>query len=381
VGDALDPAQRRQWTLGAVKRLLLRESQVQPLLVLFEDLHWIDSETHAVLDSFLESLPTARLLLLVNYRPECEHTWGRKTFYLQLRIDPFPPESADALLNALLGDEGALRPLRAFLTKRTEGNPFFLEETVHALVETKLLAGEPGAYRLVKGLETIQVPATVQAALAARIDRLPPEKKRLLELASVIGKDVPFGLLHAIAALHDEALHQGLAHLQGAEFLYEASLFPDIRYTFKHALTREVAYKSLLQERRRALHARIADTMERLYADRLTEQVERIAHHAFQGEAWDKAGAYLRRAGTKAAARSANREAFAYFKQAVLALGHLPESRKRSEDAIDLRIDLRNSLQPLGDNQQALDYLREAATLAEVLGDQRRKTALSSSMI
>ena len=379
--DALDPPRRRQRTLEAVKRLLLRESQVQPLLVVFEDLHWIDSETQALLDGLVESLPTARVLLLVSYRPEYEHPWGRKTYYLQLRIDPLPPESADALLHALLGEDRTLEPLKRGLIERTQGNPFFLEETVHALVETKVLAGEPGAYRLVKGLETIQVPATVQAVLAARIDRLPPEEKRLLESASVIGKDVPFDLLHAIAALPDEALHQGLAHLQGAEFLYETSLFPDIQYTFKHALTHEVAYRSLLQERRRALHAHIADTMERLYADRLTEQVERLAHHAFQGEVWDKAGVYLRRAGTKAAARSANREAVAYFKQAVLALGHLPESRKRSEDAIDFRIDLRNSLQPLGDNQQALDYLREAATLAEILGDQRRQAALSSSMI
>jgi predicted ATPase len=199
--DALDPPHRRQRTLEAVKRLLLRESQVQPLLVLFEDLHWLDSETQALLDGLLESLPTARVLLLVSYRPEYEHPWGRKTYYTQLRIDPLPPESADALLSALLGEDRTIAPLKRVLIERTQGNPFFLEETVHALVETTVLAGEPGAYRLVKGLETIQVPATVQAVLAARIDRLPPEEKRLLESSSVIGKDVPFDLLHAIAGL------------------------------------------------------------------------------------------------------------------------------------------------------------------------------------
>src|SRR5512139_1508671 len=151
---ALDPPQRRQRILEAIKRLLLRESQVQPLLLLFEDLHWIDSESQALLDSLIESLPTARVLLLVTYRPEYEHPWGRKTYYTQLRIDPLPPESADALLNALLGEDRTLAPLKRVLIERTQGNPFFLEETVHALVETTVLAGEPGAYRLVKGLET-----------------------------------------------------------------------------------------------------------------------------------------------------------------------------------------------------------------------------------
>ena len=188
--SALDPPQRRQRTLEAVKRLLLRESQVQPLLVVFEDLHWIDDETQAFLDSLVESLPTARMLLLVNYRPEYAHRWGSKTYYTQLRLDPLPPESAEALLDALLGSDPALRPLKHLLIERTEGNPFFLEESVRTLVETKVLAGERGAYRLAQALPSIQVPATVQAVLAARIDRLAAEEKRLLQAAAVIGKDV-----------------------------------------------------------------------------------------------------------------------------------------------------------------------------------------------
>ena len=171
----------------ALKRLLLRESQVQPLLLVFEDLHWIDTETQALLDSLVESLPTARLLLLVNYRPEYQHGWGSKTYYTQLRLDPLPPASADAFLQALLGDDPSLAPLKQLLIARTEGNPFFLEESVRTLVETGVLVGEPGAYRLAQALPTIQVPATVQAVLAARIDRLPPEEKQLLQTAAVIG--------------------------------------------------------------------------------------------------------------------------------------------------------------------------------------------------
>jgi class 3 adenylate cyclase len=245
----LDPPQRRQRTLAALKHLLLRESQVQPLLLVFEDLHWIDSETQAVLDGLVESLPTTRLLLLVNYRPEYQHGWVSKTYYTQLRLDPLPPGSAEEFLHTLLGDDPSLAPLTHLLIARTEGNPFFLEESVRTLVETGVLVGARGAYRLGQALPTIQVPATVQAVLAARIDRLPPEEKRLLQTAAVIGTEVPLALLQAIVELPEQDLHRGLSHLQAAEFLYETRLFPARESTFKHALTHEVAYGSLLLER------------------------------------------------------------------------------------------------------------------------------------
>src|SRR5262245_50042166 len=253
----LEPGQRRRQTLDALTRLLLRESQVQPLLLVCEDLHWIDTETQALLDSLVERLPTAPLVLLVNYRPEYQHGWGHKTYYTQVPLDPLPPASADALVHALLGDDPSVTPLVPLLIARTGGNPFFLEECVRTLVETSALVGEMGAYRLGTVLPAIQVPDTVQAVLAARIDRLPPADKRLLQTAAVIGTEVPLPLLHHMAELPEDALYRGLAHLQGAEFLYETRLFPDHVYTFKHALTHEVAYGSLLQERRRALHARM----------------------------------------------------------------------------------------------------------------------------
>jgi class 3 adenylate cyclase/tetratricopeptide (TPR) repeat protein len=370
--QALDPSQRRQQTLGAVKRLLLRESQIQPLILLFEDLHWIDSETQAMLESLVESLPTSRLLLLVNYRPEYQHGWGNKTYYTQLRLDPLPPESAGEILNSVLGNDHGLQSLKRLLIERTEGNPFFLEESVRTLVETKALVGERGNYHLEKKVESTQVPATVQAVLAARIDRLPLAEKQLLQSAAVIGKDVPFSLLQAITELSGEELRRGLTHLQAAEFLYETSLFPDLEYTFKHALTHEVAYGSLLHERQRALHARIVEAIETLHPDRLIEQVERLAHHAARGEAWGKALTYLRQAGTKADARSAIREAASYFEQALTALGNLPESRETREQAIDLHFNLRTSLRALGEHGRVLEHLRAAEGLANALGDKRR---------
>ena len=377
IWQALDPFQRRQQTLGAVKRLLLRESQVQPLILLFEDLHWIDSETQAMLESLVESLPTSRLLLLVNYRPEYQHGWANKTYYTQLRLDPLPPESAGEILDSVLGNDHGLQPLKGLLIERTEGNPFFLEESVRTLVETKVLVGERGNYHLEKKVERTQVPATVQAVLAARIDRLPLEEKQLLQSAAVIGKDVPFSLLQAITELSDEELRRGLTHLQAAEFLYETSLFPDLEYTFKHALTHEVAYGSLLHERQRALHSRIVEAIETLYPDRLIEQVERLAHHAVRAEVWDKAVSYLRQAGTKADARSAFREAASYFEQALTALGHLPDSREMHERAVDLHFNLRISLTALGERERVLEHLRVAEALATALGDERRLARVS----
>jgi tetratricopeptide (TPR) repeat protein len=370
--QGLDPTQRRRETLDAVKRLLLRESQVQPLLVVFEDLHWVDGESQAVLDSLVESLPAARILVLVNYRREYEHRWGAKTYYTQLRLDPLPAETAGELLDALLGADVGLRPVRELLLERTEGNPFFLEECVRMLIETKVLVGERGAYRATGAVESIHVPATVQAILAARIDRLPPEDKALLQVACVVGEDVPLTLLQAVAAVPEDMMRAALSRLQAAEFLYEAALFPEVEYNFKHGLTYQVAYGSLLHERRRYLHARAAEALEQLTAGRVSEHVERLAHHAQRGELWERAVVYLRQAGAKALARSGSREAAAAFEQALAALAHLPEGRATIEQAIDLRFELRQALQALGEHQRVVDYLREAEALAATLDDQRR---------
>jgi class 3 adenylate cyclase/tetratricopeptide (TPR) repeat protein len=370
--EGLDPRQRRERTLQALKQLLIRESQVQPLLVVFEDLHWIDSETQALLDGLAESLPAARLLLLVNYRPEYQSQWGSRTYYTQLRLDPLPPETAEALLGALLGLDADLDPLTRMLITWTEGNPFFLEESVRALVETGALSGTRGAYRLARPVPTIQVPATVQAVLAARIDRLPPGDKGLLQTAAVVGKDVPFTLLQAIAELPDDELHAAIGRLQAAEFLYEAGLFPDLEYTFKHVLTHDVSYSSLLQERRRALHALIVDTIETRYPTRLAEHVERLAHHASRAERWDKASEYLQRAGMRAAERSAHRAAVDWLEQSLAALGNLPETRDTLARGLNVRFDLYISLFALAEYMRICHHMEAAEQIAGALGDRAR---------
>ena len=368
----LDPASRRRQTLDGLKRLLVRETRVQPVLAVFEDLHWIDSETQALLDTLVESVPTARLLLLVNYRPEYAHGWGSKTYYQQIRLDALHEANVGSLLEALLGSDRSLAGLQRLLIDRTQGNPFFLEETVQALVETGALTGERGAYRLAGPLQSLHVPATVQTILSSRIDRLAPEDKRLLQTAAVVGKDVPLALLHAIAEQPEEALRHGLLQLLEGEFLYETQLFPEPEYTFKHALTHEAAYGSLLKERRQALHARIVEALEARHAGRLDDQVERLADHAERGGLWGKAAAYRRLSGNKAAGRSAYREAVAHYEGALAALGRVPSTRENIQERIDLRVGLREVLFALGEPDRALEHLNEAEALAEAAADHER---------
>jgi tetratricopeptide (TPR) repeat protein len=368
----LDPPQRRRRILDSVKRLLLRESEIQPLVLVFEDLHWIDPETQALLDDVVESLPTARILLLVSFRPEYQHGWSSKTHYRQLRLDPLVATSGDELLDALLGRDTTLHSLKPRLMERTAGNPFFLEETVRALVETGALLGRTGAYQLAKPVAGLQISLTAQAILAARIDRLRSEDKRLLQAASVIGKDVLFPLLQAISEMTEDDLRHGLARLQAAEFLYETRFLPDPEYTFKHVLTQEVAYAGLTNDRRRTLDTALVTSIERSAGERISEHVERLAHHAFRGEVWPKAAVYLYKAGQRALDHSGYGQARVYLEQALTALARQPESRGTREQFVDIKIALRNSALVAGDLEGALIHCREALSVADQLQDLHR---------
>ncbi len=368
----LEPTQRRQRTHDAIKRLLVRESQIQPVLVVVEDLHWVDSETQALLDTLVESLPAARIVLLVSSRPEHHHGWGTRSYYTHLRIQPLPLQNAEELLGTLLGGDASLRPLVARLCEWTEGNPFFLEESVHALVETRAIAGEPGAYRLAGALPAAAVPATVEEVLAARIARLPSDARALLQSAAAIGKDFPLPLLAAAAEQPEPALRLSLAQLQAGEFVYEVGVGPRVEYTFKHALTHQVAYESLLPERRRELHARILAALEAPGPEPTLDQVDRLAEHAVRGEVWERAVHYLTQAGHRALARSAGREAALCFTRSLDILPRLPRGRERLERAIDLRCDLRTALLPLAELDRILGHLQEAEPLAVELGDPHR---------
>jgi len=338
--EQLDPATRRQRALDGLRQLLLRHSQAQPLLLVFENLHWVDAEAQALLDSLIDDLAGARILLLVNYRPEYKHGWSDKPCYRALPIDALAPESADAMLDPLLGGDASVQPLKRMLFERTEGNPLFLEECVRALVDTHVLVGEAGRYRAAEAAQTIRLPATVRAILAARIDRLVPEHKRLLEAASVIGRDVPLEVLRAIAEESDAALTRGLRQLQVTQFLYETSTFPKAAFTFKHALTHDVVYENLLRERRRRLHVQTMKAIEQLDAERLAEQADRLAYHAVRGELWDKAAQYLLQAGQKSIRLSAYREALAHLSEGLDALARQPTTPERLSLELDYRVSI-----------------------------------------
>jgi class 3 adenylate cyclase/tetratricopeptide (TPR) repeat protein len=374
----LDPIQRRQQTVQAFKRLIVRESRLQPLILVFEDLHWTDSLSIGLIQEVVDSLPDDRIIVVVSYRSEYHEQWDTRSYYRQMRLAPLQRASIDGLLEALVGSDPTLLAVRKLLIERAEGNPFFLEELVRSLVETKVLDGERGKYRVAMPISSIKVPPQVQSVIAARIDRLPAAQKQLLQEASVIGKNVPFELLTMISGEPEDEVRDVLAELQTAEFLQEAELFPNLEFTFKHSLTHKTAYEALLHERRRDIHSRIVDAIERLHSARITEHCERLAHHAFMGEAWPKALQYLREAGRKAANRPANREAVVLFQQALQALGHLPQDTQAAEQSIDVRFEIRNSLQPLGALDEIAECLRDAETLALRIGDRRRLGWISS---
>jgi len=342
----LDPLLRRRRTFEAITRLLLRESLNQPMLLLVEDLHWLDSETLAWLTLFSDRVASARLLLLVNYRPEFQHPWASKTYYSQLRLDPLGPEEARALLTALLGDSSALQPLTPWILAKTAGNPFFMEEMVQTLVDQGVLRrGPAGGIQLVSpvtsgALAALQLPPTVQGVLAARIDRLPAEEKTLLQTLAVLGKEFAWSLLTQVTDQPDEELQRLLAHLQAEEFIYEQPAFPEPDYTFKHALTQEVAYNAVLLERRRGLHERAAQAIEGLFAERLPEHYNALAHHYSRSANTTKAIDYLHRAGEQAVERSAYAEAVSHLTAALDLLTALPETRERSQQELTVQMTL-----------------------------------------
>ena len=332
----MDGQVSKRRTLEAIKRILLRESLNQPLMVIFEDLHWIDEQTQEFLNLLADSMGTAKILLLVNYRPEYSHQWGSKTYYTQLRLDPLGKESAGEMLSALLGDGDELAALKRLIIEKTEGTPFFMEETVQVLLDEGALVRDGAAVKLTRPLAELKIPPTVQGILAARIDRLPQDAKDLLQTLSVIGREFPLSLIRAVVRKSDDEIGRMLDDLQLGEFIYEQPAVGDTEYVFKHALTQEVAYNSVLIERRRQLHERIGGALETLYASSLEDHLTDLAHHYGRSANSDQAVRYLTRAGKQAQERSAFAEAQAQMQKGLDLLKALPESPERDARELEL---------------------------------------------
>ncbi len=344
----MDPQIRRRRTFDALKRLFLRESLKQPLVLIFEDLHWIDGETQGFLDIFSESVASSKLLLLTNYRPEYRHEWGQKAYYTQLRLTPLGQAEAKEFLDVLLGTTGGarhaspLRDLKQLILDKTQGTPFFMEEIVQELFEQGVLVRtEAGAALHDRpSAETLHIPTTVQAVLAARIDRLALDEKALLQYLSVIGREFPLSLAKQVVQFSEDELYRLLTSLQRKEFLYEQPAFPEVEYIFKHALTQDVAYGSVLIERRKALHEQTGQAIELLYKENLEEHYTDLAHHYQRSDNTEKAIEYLHLAGQQAVQRSANEEAVTHLTIALELLNTLPETRERDEQELNLQIAL-----------------------------------------
>jgi tetratricopeptide (TPR) repeat protein len=356
----LSPETIKVRTFETLHTLFLAGSRPEALVMAIEDLHWIDQASEEYLGSLADRVVGGRIVLAATYRPGYRPPWINKSSATQIAIQPLAPKESLTVVRVAFGSEEVADPLARLILAKAEGNPFFLEELARA-------ARDHGA-----ASATLTAPDTVQEVLLARIDRLPPAGRSLLQAAAVIGKDFSFDILRALAGGPDDVIQDGLRHLQGAEFVHETGATPQAEYTFKHALTHEVAYEDLTGGQRRELHSKILATMEALYPGRLAEHIERLAHHAFHGEVWGKAVTYLRQAGNNAAARSANREAVARFEQALAALARLPSSRETTEQAIDLRFELRNPLHLLAEFGRLYDHLREAEALSEAIDDQWR---------
>jgi predicted ATPase/class 3 adenylate cyclase len=359
----MDAQIRRRRTFEALKKLFLRESLNQPLILIFEDLHWIDGETQGFLDVLSESVASAKLLLLTNYRPEYRHEWGQKTYYTQLRLAPLGKAEAEEFLDELLGESFApkvgaasgrsgggtpppLFALKQLILAKTEGTPFFMEEVVQELREQGVLVRAPhvGAYAHTPLPTVLQLPPTVQGILAARIDRLAPDEKALLQQLAVIGREFPLGLIRQVITQPEADLYRLLASLQRKEFLYEQPAFPEVEYIFKHALTQEVTYSTVLQERRKAQHEKIAQAIEALYHSKLEEHFSDLAHHYSRSGNAAKAVEYLSLAGQQAVRQSANAEAITHLTTALELLKTLQDTPERTQQEITLQVALGISL-------------------------------------
>jgi class 3 adenylate cyclase/tetratricopeptide (TPR) repeat protein len=364
----MDAQVKKRRTLDAIKRILLRESLNQPLIVMFEDLHWIDEQTQEFLNLLADSLANAKILLLVNYRPEYRHPWGSKTYHTQLRLDPLGRDSAEEMLEALLG-AGSPFTLKRFIIEKSDGNPLFIEEIVQALFEEGTLARN-GAVRAANPLAALKIPPTVQGVLAARIDRLPTVEKELLQILAVIGREFPLSLVHAVSQMSSDNLDRAINNLQLAEFIYERPAVGDLEYSFKHALTQQVAHESLLLERRKDLHEQVGTAIEKLYGNSIEQHLATLANHYRQSRNVNKAVEFLRRAAQQASERSAVAEAETQLRDAIGILLAKPQSPERNLQEFELQSALGALLTSRGFSALEREQpLRRAYELSQRIGD------------
>lgn len=364
----LTPAARRRRLLDTCRRVLLRGTMQRTRIVLVEDLHWLDEPSRALVDEVVAGSGAARLLLLATTRPEGRPDWGNWSYGLELRLTQLDGLQADKLLCSLIGPGVELASLRSRIVDRAEGTPLFLEEIARAVSEAGVVQSQPARQWLHQPSDQVEMPASIQAIVASRLDRLAPAPRSLLLTASVIGKNVRMDVLRQVAGWTEDALQSAVRALQAAEFIYEVSPGSGTEYTFKHAVTQAVAHDAVLRTERQALHARVFHAMLSTSGDRADEQLERLADHALAGGLWEQAVHYGALAAERAGARYAWRQAVAFYDGALSALAHLPETTWTLERGISLRVGLRTALGTTGGFRRGAAVLQEASALALKLG-------------
>ena len=370
----LEPPQKREKAFEAIRNLLIRESQSKPLILAVEDLHWIDRTSEEFLNYLMGWLANTQILLLLLYRPEYSHSWGGKSFYSQIGVNQLSTAASTELLQAILEGGEVAPELRELVLSKTGGNPLFTEEFTRTLLESGSIQREYGHYVLSMKTSDIRVPDTIQGIIAARMDRLEESLRQTLQVASVIGRDFAFRILHTITGMQEE-LKSYLLELQELEFVYEKSLFPELEYMFKHALTQEVAYNSLLIRKRKNIHERIGEAIEELYPNRLEEFYEMLAHHYSRSENSEKSYQYLKLSGNKAKASDSNWEAFHFYREAVNLLKKLPETEKNKRRGIEIRLQMEGPMVSLAHPEDSFEILREGERLATELVDEKSLAA------
>jgi class 3 adenylate cyclase/tetratricopeptide (TPR) repeat protein len=363
----MDPRMRRAGILEGLRALLLQESRQQPLVVVIEDLHWIDQQSEEALDVLVDVLPSAPILLVLTCRQDYKHSFGERTYFNRLTLTDLQPEESAALAQAVLDVTTLPLELSQLIASKAEGNPFYVEEMTRSLIEMGVLRQHNGSYALARAIEKIHVPNTIQEIILSRMDRLPEEVKLVLQLASVIGREFPVRLLERISD-PEIRLGETLGELKASEFILQKVYFPELAYMFKHALTQDVAYSTLLRARRRALHRIIGSAIEELYADRLAEQFETLAHHFFDGEAWQKALEYLIKSGEKAAAAYANQNTLVDYARALEVCDKLGDSALETAVEVTRRRGFVNYT--IGNLPGAIADFDRMLTAARRLGDQ-----------
>ncbi len=373
----LDPDARQRQLLAVIRKVTQSVSEERSTITLIEDLHWMDDASGEFLEQMVEAREGTRNMMLLNFRPEYHAEWMKKSWYRQIPLTPLGPEAIGELLADLLGDDPSIAKLAGPIHERTGGNPFFTEEVAQTLIESGHLEGERGAFRLVTPIDRLEVPATVQSVLAARIDRLPEREKRLLQVASVIGKDFQEPLLAEVTELSRDDLKASLGALRRSEFLLEQSIYPVVEYSFKHPLTQEVALGSQLNERRRTVHAAVARAIELQSAERLDERAPLLAHHYEEADEAPAALCWHRRAAQWVGATDFDAAAYHWGRVRKL-VREVPNDRETAATGITACMYLLNSTRRLAAGVDAArELLIEGQALADELGDRRAHLEVS----